>query len=110
MAVFEHAQKSKIFDIVKMAKKITSAEIKKMMKTGNLILGTERAMKNLRLGKIEKVMVSLNCPAKVEKDICHYAGLAGAEVQKLDYQNDELGIICKKPYSVSVLAVVKVEK
>ena len=93
--------------MIKMAKKITSAEIKKMLKTGNLILGTERAMKNLRLGKIEKVMVSLNCPAKVEKDIGYYAGLAGAEVQKLDYQNDELGVICKKPFSISVLAVVK---
>ena len=33
-----------------MAKKITSAEIKKMLKSGNVILGTEKAVKSLRLG------------------------------------------------------------
>ena len=90
-----------------MAKKITSTEIKKMLKAGNLVLGTERSMKSLKLGKIQKVMLSSNCPAKVEKDISYYAGLAGAEFQKLDYPNDELGVICKKPFSISVLAVVK---
>lgn len=90
-----------------MAKKITSAEIKKMLKAGSVILGTERTMKSLRLGKIEKVLLSQNCPDKVERDISHYAGLAGAEIQKLDYHNDELGVICKKPFSISVLAVAK---
>ncbi len=90
-----------------MAKKTTSAEIKKLLKTGNLILGTEKTMKNLKLGKVDKIMVSLNCQARVEKEISYYAGLAGAEFQKLDYQNDELGVICKKPFSISVLSVVK---
>ncbi len=90
-----------------MAKKITSTEIKKMLKSGSLILGTQMSMKKLRLGKVEKILVSSNCPATVEKDFSYYSGLTGAEFQKLDYPNDELGIICKKPFSISVLAVVK---
>ena len=90
-----------------MAKKITSAEIKKMVKSGGVLLGTQRTIKGLRLGKIEKVLVSSNCPARVEKNISYYAGLSGAEMHKIDYPNDELGIICKKPFSISVLAVVK---
>ena len=90
-----------------MPKKISVAEIKKMLKSGNLILGTERSIKWLRLGKIEKIMVSANCPAKLEKNINYYSGLASAEVHKLDYPNDELGVICKKPFSISVLALVK---
>ena len=90
-----------------MAKKITSAEIKKMLKSGNMIIGTERTVKSLRLGKVEKILVSSNCPARVENNINYYAGLSGAEVHKLDYPNDELGIICKKPFSISVLALVK---
>ena len=95
------------FFIIKMAKKITSAEIKKILKSGNVLLGTERTVKGLRLGKVEKVLVSSNCPARVEKDINYYAGLSGAETHKLEYPNDELGVICKKPFSISVLAVVK---
>ena len=90
-----------------MTKKLTSAEIKKIVKSGNILLGTQRTVKGLRLGKVEKVLVSSNCPARVEKDLNYYAGLSGAEMHKLEYPNDELGIICKKPFSISVLAVVK---
>jgi len=90
-----------------MSKKISSADIKKMIKAGNVIIGTEMAIKGLKLGKLEKIMVSSNCPERVEKNINYYAGLTGTEVQKLDYPNDELGIICKKPFSISVLALSK---
>ena len=88
-------------------KKINATEIKKMLKAGNVIIGTEKSMKSLKLGKVDKILVSSNCPESVEKSINYYAGLSGAEMYKLEYPNDELGIICKKPFSISVLAVVK---
>lgn len=87
--------------------KIDLAEIKKMLKAGNVILGTERTIKSLKLGKVQKVLISSNCPAGVENDINYYAGLSGAEFHKLDYPNDELSVICKKPFSISVLALLK---
>ena len=90
-----------------MAKKIDAAEIKKMLKSGSVLIGTERAMKSLKSGKVQKVLVSSNCPAGVEKDINYYAGMSGAEVHKLEYPNDELSVICKKPFSISVLALLK---
>ena len=86
---------------------INSAEIKKMIKAGNFVIGTEKAIKSLRTGKAQKVLVSSNCPAKIEKSIVSYAGMSGAEVHKLEYPNDELGVICKKPFSISVLAFLK---
>jgi len=88
-------------------KKIDAAEIKKMIKSGNVLVGTERTIKNLKLGRVQKVLVSSNCPASVEKDVNYYAGLSGAEFHKLDYPNDELSVICKKPFSISVLALLK---
>jgi len=90
-----------------MAKKIDAAEIKKMLKSGSVVVGTERTMKNLKLGRVQKILLSSNCPANVEKDINYYAGLSGADVHKLDYPNDELSVICKKPFSISVLALLK---
>ena len=78
-----------------MTKKFDAAEIKKMLKSGIVVVGTERAMKNLKLGRVQKILVSSNCPASVEKDINYYAGLSNAEVHKLDYPNDELSVICK---------------
>lgn len=92
-----------------MAKKITSAEIKKMLKSGNAVIGTEKSMKSLKLGKVQKILASSNCPARIEKDIVYYSGLTGAEFLKLDFPNDELSIICKKPFSISVLAFLKVQ-
>lgn len=90
-----------------MSKKINAAEVKKMLKSGSVVIGTESTIKNLRLGKVQKVMVSSNCPPNVERDIDYYAGLSGAELHKLDYPNDELSVICKKPFSISVLALLK---
>ena len=90
-----------------MTKKITSTEIKKLIKAGNIILGTEKTVKSLKLGKVEKVLLSSNCPERIEKGINYYAGISGAELHKLDYPNDELGVICKKPFSISVLALLK---
>ena len=93
-----------------MTKTINSTEIKKLVKSGNFVTGTERSIKQLKLGKIEKILMSSNCPASVEKSIHHYAALNGAEVHKLEVPNDELGIVCKKPFSISVLSFLKVAK
>ena len=90
-----------------MAKKIDAAEIKKMLKSGSIVIVTKRTINSLRLGKVQKVLVSSNCPASVEGDINYYAGLSGAELHKLEYPNDELSVICKKPFSISVLALLK---
>lgn len=90
-----------------MAKKISAAEIKKLLKSGSFVIGTERTIKSLKLGKVQKVLVSSNCPARVESDLSRYSQLSGAEFHKLDYPNDELSIICKKPFSISVLAFLK---
>ena len=87
-------------------KKMTSTEIKKIIKSGKIIIGTERTIKALKLGKLQKVLMSSNCPANVEKDINYYAGLSGGEVYKLEYSNEELSVICKKPYYISVLGVL----
>lgn len=90
-----------------MAKKIDTAEIKKMLKSGSIAIGTEKTIKSLKSGKVQKILVSSNCPASVERDISYYASLSGAELHKLDYPNDELSVICKKPFPISVLALLK---
>jgi len=85
----------------------TIAEIKKLLKDKKLIIGTERTIKNLKLGRISKVYVSSNCPENVNDDISYYSKLANAAVLKLSYPNDELGVICKKPFSISVLSILR---
>ena len=88
-------------------KSLASTEIKKLIKAKNIIIGTERTIKALKLGKVEKVIRSSNCAENVVDDLNYYASLNKTEIIKVNYPNDELGVICKKPFSISVLSIVK---
>lgn len=83
------------------------AEIRKLLKGKGVTVGTKRALKNLKLGKVKRVYLSSNCSEKVSETIQHYAKLSKAEIIHLKYPNDELGLLCKKPFSISVLSVNK---
>jgi ribosomal protein L30E len=85
-------------------------EIKKLLRDKRLIIGTENALKKLRIGKLEKIWLSSNVQADVKEDILKYAGMNNANVMQLDVPNDELGVLCKKQFSVSVVSLRKGEK
>lgn len=80
-------------------------EIRKLLKGKDIIIGSEKTLKNLKLGKISKVYLSSNCSEKVRDSIKHYSKLSKTSVVNLRCLNDELGILCKKPFSISVLGV-----
>ena len=82
-------------------------EIKKLLKTDKLVIGTERTIKQLKLGKLAKVYLAANCAAALEEDVNHYSKIAGVPVVKLTMPNDELGVICKKQYLISVIGIAK---
>ena len=82
-------------------------EIKKLIKTDKAVIGTARTIKLLKLGKIEKVYVTVNCPKDVKDDLDYYKKITKFDIIKLKYPNDELGTLCKKPFSISTLGVKK---
>jgi len=88
-------------------KSLTSTEIKKLIKEKDLVIGVERTIKNLKLGKVEKIIISSNCAENTVDDLNHYAGMSKTETIKVNYPNAELGVICKKPFSISVLSILK---
>lgn len=82
-------------------------EIKSLVKSEKFIMGTERAMKELKAGNLSKIFVSSNAPENVVSDLDHYTGMSEVEVVKLTIPNDELGVVCQKPFSVSIVALLK---
>ncbi len=82
-------------------------DIKNIIKTDKAILGTEKTIKELKQGNIATIYVSSNVPDDVQETLSRYAEMASADLVQLDIPNDELGTICKKPFSVSVLSVRK---
>ena len=82
-------------------------EIKELLNTKRLIFGTEQTIKNIKQNKIEKFFLSLNCKEETKKDLQHYAKTTKIEAIYLKNSNKDVGIICKKPFSISVVGVLK---
>jgi len=83
------------------------SEIKKNLKSKHIVLGTNLTVKQLKLGKVSKVFLSSNSPESVKKDIDYYSSISECSVENLDMPNEELGVICKKPFSVSIVGLLK---
>jgi large subunit ribosomal protein L30e len=82
-------------------------DLKKYLKSEKLVLGTQRVLKNLKTSKLQKVFVSANCPSNVLEDLHKYSKVSKTELVKLDVPNNELGVLCKKPFAVSVIGLLK---
>lgn len=83
------------------------AELKKLAGNKKLILGTDRVLKAMKKGEVKKVFLASNCLKSVRETVEAHAKLFGAEVSILDTNNDDLGVAVKKPFAVSVVALLK---
>lgn len=77
------------------------AKLKKAIKEQKLIYGTEKTLKNIRLGNTKVVFLASNCPEDTKKMIKSYGN---TEVIELNVPNDEIAMICKRPHPISVLS------
>ena len=82
-------------------------EIKSLLKTDKLVIGLETTMKAISAGKLAKVYLASNCSDDISGKVNHYASLGGVEVITLDLPNDELGIVCRKMFHISVIGICK---
>ena len=93
-----------------MAKKIITdlaGELQDILAQKLLVLGTEHTLKDIKKNKLGKIYITSNAPEQVKQDIKRYAMLASVEVQDITQTNEELGVMCKKPFSISVVGVLK---
>ncbi|MBI3031941.1 ribosomal L7Ae/L30e/S12e/Gadd45 family protein [Candidatus Woesearchaeota archaeon] len=83
------------------------AQIQEAIAKKKAIIGTKRALTHLRTGKLVTVFTTSNCPASVKEDVDYYTKLTKCDVHELKYTNEELGVLCKKPFSISVVGLLK---
>jgi len=82
-------------------------EIRKMLTSKKLIIGEDEVLKNARKSTLLKVYVASNTKALLLKDLERYSKLSGFEVLDTKVPNDDLGTVCKKPYSISTIGILK---
>ncbi|MFW5746901.1 MAG: ribosomal L7Ae/L30e/S12e/Gadd45 family protein [Nanoarchaeota archaeon] len=83
------------------------AEIRKSIEADTVLLGTKQTLKGLRADGVSRVFMTRNAPVYVKEDIKHYCQMADVELEQLSIDNKELGMVCKKPFLVSVLSIKK---
>ena len=92
-----------------MAKKKETNEditkIKKAIDDKKLIIGSQRVVKELKRSKLLEVFITANCENRVKEDLKHYSSMQKVKLTSLDINNEELGVICKKPFSVSIIGI-----
>lgn len=77
--------------------------IKRAVAEGNVTVGINETLRLAKLGKANLLVISNNCPIKDE--LLYYAKLSDISVFVYPGSNIELGEICRKPFSVSALAI-----
>ena len=84
-----------------------ATEIKKLVKEGKMIIGKEKTLKSLIKGELSEILIASNAEELSMKSFEKYSNLSGVIFTSLDVKNDELGVICQKPFSISVLGKLK---
>ena len=79
-------------------------ELRDALKEQKMIFGTKETLKQLKKGAVKKVFLSGNCPNSVRDHVKHYSKLAKVDVVELQQPGDEIALLCKKNFSVSVLS------
>ncbi|HLP79802.1 MAG TPA: ribosomal L7Ae/L30e/S12e/Gadd45 family protein [Acidobacteriota bacterium] len=83
------------------------AIIQKAIADGKHVFGTKVTLKKLKTKAVKKIFLTTNVAKNDEDDIRYYASLNGTDVEKLTMTNEELSIICKKPFLVGVVAIAQ---
>ena len=78
-------------------------EIRKLLGLDQLIIGTERSLKALRAGALSKIILASNCSDEMRAAVDSAKGKAEVVVAKEN--NDELGVLCKKPFRIAIVGV-----
>ncbi len=73
--------------------------------TGKVILGSNKSIQAIKLGNGELVVLAANAPKTLKEDVEAYAKLSEMPVHIFEGSSVELGSICGKPFTVSVLVV-----
>jgi large subunit ribosomal protein L30e len=73
--------------------------------TGNVILGSDKSIQELKLGKGKLVIVASNCPVDIREDVEQYAKLSDITIYTYDGTSVDLGSVCGKPFTVATLLI-----
>jgi large subunit ribosomal protein L30e len=85
-------------------------EINEAIEKKQIVIGMNRTMNALKKGLAKKIIFTKNCAKEFKNEIKELCKISNCEHEEFNGTNIELGVLCKKPFSISVLAILKGEK
>jgi len=79
--------------------------IKNAIKENRVVLGYDRTIKEIKTKKPKLVIYANNIPKDKLKNIIYNTKIAKIDVEKYPDDNVNLGLVCGKPFPVSVLVI-----
>ena len=79
--------------------------IKAGMKEGNIILGYKTVLKTMKTAHPKLVVFANNLPKEKRREVEYIARIANIEIKEYPKDNINLGLVCGKPFPVSILAI-----
>ena len=85
----------------------STIDLKKFAAQNLLVIGAERTIAELKRGVLSIVFIASNCAEGVKATVKQYCSLSKIPCEELKQDDVELGVVCKKPFSISVAGVLK---
>ena len=80
--------------------------IRKAIDTGSVIVGTDKSLKAVKTDEAKLVIYAANCKKESKDDLMHYTKMANIPTLEFVGTGMDLGMVCGKPFIVSMLAVI----
>jgi len=84
--------------------------IKENLKEDKVIIGFKSVIKILKKGSPQMIVLANNIPEENKKMIIHNAQISNVEIKEYQNDNVNLGLVCGKPFPISVLAIKRSKK
>lgn len=81
-------------------------ELKVLLKTGKVVLGTRRTLKMLKVGKIKGIIMASTLREDLKEDLKAYAKFDNIPIYEYSGSGYDLGTLCGKPFMVSTIGIL----
>ena len=78
-------------------------DLKKALEENKVTFGLERTMKGIKNNSLKNIVIASNCPKDIKEEFDHNISITKAKLHNLNKTNEEMGVLCKKPFSILVL-------
>lgn len=89
---------------------MTIAKLLEAIKENKVVFGATNTLKLLKHNEIEEIYLTSNCPEHTIEKIESAAKITNTPVNKLTENSEELAVLIKKPFSMSVASIRKVKE